>query len=62
MSMKKYTQSEGKVEVLRGEEADTLLKHTRKLGKSVSDFSEDEKASLDTDLQAARESATSDDS
>ena len=54
MPMKKYTQSEGKLTVLRGAEAAVLSDHVVKTGKKVSDFSAEELKALDADLQAAR--------
>jgi hypothetical protein len=53
--MKKYSESEGKLEVLRGAEADVLTKHRRRLGKaSLTDFSKDELAALEADMSAVR--------
>lgn len=56
MAMKKTSQGEGKIEVLRGEEAQVLNDHFAKTGKyAVSDFSEDEREALDADLSQTRE-------
>lgn len=54
--MRKYTQSEGKLEVLRGQEAQVLNDHFNKLGKrKVSDFSEEEIEALEAELNAVRQ-------
>lgn len=56
MSMRKYADGEGKLEVLRGREANALNAHMERLGKfSVSDFSDDEREALQADLEKARE-------
>lgn len=61
MAMKKYTQSEGKLEVLRGREANVLNDHFSKTGKfAVSDFSDDEREALNADLDAARQAEKED--
>lgn len=54
MAMQKTGESES-FEVLGGLQADTLNDHLSKTGKrSVSDFSEDERKALETDLEDAR--------
>lgn len=59
MPMKKYTQSEGKLEVLRGLEAQALNDHFAKTGKrAVSDFDEEERSALEADLEDARKQET----
>lgn len=52
--MRKYSQGEGNLEVLRGEEAVVVNKHLAKTGKAVSDFTDDERAALHADLDAVR--------
>jgi hypothetical protein len=53
--MKKTTQSEGKIEVLRGREAEVLNEQFAKTGKyAVSDFSDDERNELDQALNEVR--------
>jgi hypothetical protein len=53
--MRKTNKSEGKIEVLRGPEAQVLNEHFAKTGKyAVSDFSDDERQALDTDLNEVR--------
>ena len=52
--MRKYSQGEGNLEVLRGEEAVVINKHLAKTGKAVSDFSDDERTALHADLDAVR--------
>lgn len=53
--MEKYTQSEGKLEVLRGRAAHVLNRHFKKTGKAaVSDFSDDERKEFDADLKEAQ--------
>ena len=55
--MKKYTKGEGKLEVLRGAQANVLNQHFAKTGKyQVSDFTEEERKALDEDLTNAEES------
>lgn len=57
--MKKYTQAEGELEVLRGLEAQALNDHFAKTGKrAVSDFSDEERKALDADLAEARRQET----
>lgn len=51
--MKKYTSPE-KIEVFYGEEAAVVNKHLAKLGKAVSDFTDEEKEALQADLEAVR--------
>ena len=59
MSMKKYTSPE-KMEVFHGEEAVVLNKHLKRTGKAVSDFSEEELADFNSDLEKVREKAEED--
>jgi len=54
MSMKKYTSPE-KVEVFYGEEAAVVNRHLKRVGKAISDFSEEEKEALSADLEKAQE-------
>jgi hypothetical protein len=55
MAMKKTNKSEGKLEVLRGPEAEVLNQHFARTGKyAVSDFSDDERAALDESLNEVR--------
>lgn len=55
MAMKKTTQSEGKIEVLRGREAEVLNEQFAKTGKyAVSDFSDEERQELDEALNAVK--------
>ncbi len=49
--MRKYGNPE-KLKLFRGEEARVLNEHLAKTGKAVSDFSEEEKDALQTDLEA----------
>jgi hypothetical protein len=56
MAFKKYAESEGDLEVLRGKEAVVLNEHFSKTGKrAVSDFSAAERKALNKDLDSARE-------
>jgi hypothetical protein len=41
--------------VFTGKEATVVSEHIQRLGKSVSDFSNEEKSALDSDLEAVRE-------
>jgi len=53
--MKKTTKGEGKIEVLRGEEAQVLNDHFAKTGKyAVSDFNEEEREALDQSLNEVK--------
>jgi hypothetical protein len=52
--MKKYSQGEGNLEVLRGEEAVVVNEHLSKTGKAVSDFNENERQALHADLDRVR--------
>lgn len=55
MAMRKTTKGEGKLNVLRGEEAQVLNDHFAKTGKyAVSDFSDQEKEDLDASLNEVR--------
>jgi len=54
MSMKKYTTPE-KAEVFYGEEAAVVNRHLKRVGKAVSDFSDEEKEALSNDLEKVRE-------
>ncbi len=54
MTMKKYTSPE-KVEVFYGDEAAVVNKHLKRVGKAVSDFSDEEKEALSADLEKVRE-------
>lgn len=53
--MRKTTKGEGKIEVLRGRQAEVLNEHFAKTGKyAVSDFSDDERELLDSELAASK--------
>lgn len=55
MAMRKTTQSEGKLEVLRGREAEVLNEKFAKTGKyAVSDFSPEERQELEDTLSEVR--------
>lgn len=55
MAMKKTTKGEGKIEVLRGREAEVLNEHFAKTGKyAISDFNDDERDALDSELEETR--------
>lgn len=57
--MKKTTKGEGKLQVLRGDEAQVLNDHFAKTGKyAVSEFSSEEKDELESALDAAKNDAT----
>ena len=58
MAMQKFGDTE-KVEILRGEQATVLNDHMKKTGKfKVSDFSKDEKAELQRDLEAVEDGSS----
>lgn len=46
MAMKKYAEGEGKVEVLRGHEAQALSSFESKTGKTLSELNDDERKEL----------------
>jgi len=52
--MKKYSQGEGNLEVVRGEEAVVLNEHLAKTGKTIADFSDREREALHSDLDRVR--------
>lgn len=53
--MKKYTQSEGSLDVLTGRQANALNESFRRTGKyNLDDFSQEERAALDADLASAK--------
>lgn len=55
MAMRKYAEGEGKMEVLRGAEANVLHDHMERLRKfSVAEFSDEEKDALQRDLSEVR--------
>jgi hypothetical protein len=54
MPMKKYSESEGKLEVLRGHEAVALDRMEARFGKRMQDFNDDERKSLHDELDKAR--------
>jgi hypothetical protein len=58
--MRKYSDSEGKLEVLRGEEAVVVNEHLSKTGKAVSDFDDSERQALHADLDRVRGSKKDD--
>jgi hypothetical protein len=59
MALKKYAQGEGELEVFRGEEAVVVNEHVSKTGKTLADFSDEERESLHKDLDSVREVDTS---
>lgn len=54
MPMKKYSESEGKLEVLRGHEAAALDRLESRFGKRLADFNDEERKSLHEELDTAR--------
>lgn len=59
MAMKKTTKGEGKLKVLRGDEAQVLNDHFAKTGKyAVSEFSSEEREELNSALDAVNNDAT----
>ena len=55
MAIRKVADGEGKIEVLRGEEAQVLNEHQAKTGKyAVSDFSDEERKALESDLSKVK--------
>jgi hypothetical protein len=52
--MKKYSQGEGSLEILRGDEAVVVNEHLSKTGKAISDFSDEERKALHSDLDKVR--------
>jgi len=52
--MKKYSQGEGNLEVLRGDEAVVVNEHLSKTGKAVTEFSDSERQALHADLDRVR--------
>jgi hypothetical protein len=52
--MRKYSQGEGELEILRGEEAVIAQDHLRRTGKSIVDFDDAERDALRRDLDALR--------
>lgn len=62
MPMKKYAESEGKLSVLRGNEAVVVSQHISKTGKKVSDFSDTELQALNDDLDKVREGSDDEES
>jgi len=52
--MKKYTSPE-KIDVFYGKEAVVVNRHLGKVGKPISDFSDEEKEALSADLEKVRE-------
>ena len=62
MAIKKYAESEGKLTVLRGDEAAVLSNHISKTGKKVSDFSEDELKALNDELDSVRKQESDEES
>lgn len=53
MTMKKYTQSEGSLEVLRGHEAIALDRLESRFGKQLADFNDEERETLHAELKTA---------
>lgn len=53
MSMKKYTSPE-KVEVFAGQEAAVVNRHLKRTGKAMSNFTEEELADLQSELESVR--------
>ncbi len=53
--MKKYTSPE-KIVVFYGEEAVVVNRHLKRVGKAISDFSDEEKEALSADLEKVRPS------
>lgn len=56
MAMKKIGTPEKIENVFSGCEASVLNDHLQRIGKALADFSDDERADLDADLNAVRES------
>lgn len=54
MTMKKYADGEGKLEVLRGHEAQALARFEAKTGKTLADLDEGERKELHKVLDEAR--------
>lgn len=55
MTMKKYAQGEGKLEVLAGAEAQVVHDHMQRTGKyQLSEFDEGQMSDLQKDLEVAR--------
>ena len=59
MAIKKYGDAE-RADVFRGKEATVVNQHIKKLGKAVSDFSEEELNALNKDLEEVQETTSSD--
>jgi hypothetical protein len=52
MTMKKYAQGEGKLDIFRGPEAEVVNRHLAKTGKSLEDFSEEERKAFHEELDS----------
>lgn len=59
MTLKKYGDA-SKAEVFRGDKAAVVNEHLKKVGKSLEDFSDDERKDLHKDLDAVAEEKSDD--